>query len=122
MIRRLLIANRGDTGGRAIDIEDLPAHVPNAVIAIEDRRFRSHFGVDPIGLARAIVANARAGRFVQGGSTLTQQLAKNLFLNPSRTIGRKVQEMLLAVSLEWRPSKDEILEMYHNRVYFGGGA
>ncbi|MEM6847436.1 MAG: PBP1A family penicillin-binding protein, partial [Pseudomonadota bacterium] len=117
-----LIANRGDTGGRAIDIEDLPAHVPNAVIAIEDRRFRSHFGVDPIGLARAMIANVRAAGFVQGGSTLTQQLAKNLFLNPSRTIGRKVQEMILAVSLEWRHSKDEILEMYLNRVYFGAGA
>ncbi|HUG62572.1 MAG TPA: PBP1A family penicillin-binding protein [Methylomirabilota bacterium] len=117
-----LIANRGDTGGEAVRLQDLPAHVPQAVIAIEDRRFYSHFGLDPIGLARAMATNARTGDFVQGGSTLTQQLAKNLFLTPARTLERKLQEAVLALWLEWRYSKDEILEMYLNRVYLGGGA
>ena len=117
-----LIANRGDTGGRALELSELPAHVPQAVIAIEDRRFRTHFGIDPIGLARAIATNLRAGSVVQGGSTLTQQLAKNLFLDPSRTLERKIQEVIFAAWLELSHSKDEILEMYLNRVYYGAGA
>ena len=95
-----LLANRGDTGGEQIRMEQLPSYLPNAVIAIEDRRFRSHFGLDPIGLTRAMVVNVQAGRFVQGGSTLTQQLAKNLFLTADRTISRKIQELILAVWLE----------------------
>ena len=93
-----------------------------AVIAIEDRRFYSHFGVDPIGLTRAVFNNLTRGRFSQGGSTLTQQLAKNLFLKPERTLERKVQEVLLALWLERKHSKDQILEMYLNRVYFGSGS
>ena len=101
---------------------ELPDYVPNAVIAIEDRRFRSHFGVDPVGLMRAVARNAFAGDVVQGGSTLTQQLAKNMFLTPERSLKRKVQEVMLAVWLETKYSKDEILEMYLNRVYFGSGA
>ena len=95
-----LIGNRGDTGGESVRIEQLPEYVPNAVIAIEDRRFRSHFGVDPIGLVRAVARNAFAGDVVQGGSTLTQQLAKNMFLTPERSLKRKVQEVVLAVWLE----------------------
>ena len=117
-----LIANRGDTGGEAVRLEQLPPYLPNAVIAIEDRRFRSHFGVDPIGLARAMFTNLTSGRLQQGGSTLTQQLAKNLFLEPDRTIKRKIQELVLAFWLEAEYSKDEILEMYLNRVYLGSGA
>jgi penicillin-binding protein 1A len=117
-----LIGNRGDTGGEMVRIEQLPAYVPNAVIAIEDRRFRSHFGLDPIGLLRAAVQNFTSGDVVQGGSTLTQQLAKNMFLTPERSLKRKVQEVVLAVWLETKYSKDEILEMYLNRVYFGSGA
>ena len=117
-----LLANRGDTGGEAVRLEQLPPYLPQAVMAIEDRRFRSHFGVDPIGLTRAMVVNIRRGKLVQGGSTLTQQLAKNLFLEPDRTIKRKMQEVVLALWLEARYSKDEILEMYLNRVYFGAGA
>jgi penicillin-binding protein 1A len=117
-----LLANRGDTGGEQVRLEQLPAYLPQAVIAIEDRRFRSHFGLDPIGLTRAMVVNAQAGRFVQGGSTLTQQLAKNLFLTADRTISRKIQELILAVWLEATYSKDEILELYLNRVYLGAGA
>ena len=117
-----LIANRGRTGGEAVGLHDMSPFLPKAVMAIEDRRFYSHFGVDPIGLARAMVTNVTAGRLVQGGSTLTQQLAKNLFLEPERTIERKVQEVLLAFWLEHKFSKDEILELYLNRVYFGSGA
>ncbi|WP_349358857.1 PBP1A family penicillin-binding protein [Stappia sp.] len=117
-----LMANRGDTGGEAVRLEQLPPYLPQAVISIEDRRFRSHFGLDPIGLARAMVTNVSSGRLVQGGSTLTQQLAKNLFLEPDRTLKRKVQEAVLALWLEANHSKDEILEMYLNRVYFGAGA
>jgi penicillin-binding protein 1A len=117
-----LIANRGDTGGEAVRLEDLPEYVPQAVLAIEDRRFYGHFGLDPIGLARAMLTNLTTGEMVQGGSTLTQQLAKNLFLTPDRTLERKLQEAVLALWLEWTYSKDEILEMYLNRVYLGGGA
>ncbi len=117
-----VLAERGAFYGDDVRIADLPAYVPQAIIAIEDRRFRSHFGVDPVGLIRAMVENLRAGRVVQGGSTLTQQLAKNLFLQPDRTMGRKAQEAVLAIWLETQFSKDEILQLYMNRVYFGGGA
>jgi penicillin-binding protein 1A len=116
-----LIAVRGLFRGEMVDAARLPAYVPNAFIAIEDRRFRSHIGVDPFGMTRAAVENLRYGRVVQGGSTLTQQLAKNLFLKPERTLNRKVQEAMLAVYLEARYSKDQILSMYLNRVGFGAG-
>ncbi len=116
------MANRGATGGEALTLSRMSPYVPQAVVAIEDRRFYYHFGVDPIGLARAMVSNAMAGRMVQGGSTLTQQLAKNLFLSPERTLERKVQEVLLAFWLEHKFTKDQILEMYLNRVYFGSGS
>lgn len=117
-----LIANRGMTGGEAVGLHEMSPYIPMAVIAIEDRRFNSHFGVDPLGLARAMVSNLVKGRLVQGGSTLTQQLAKNMFLKPDRTIERKVQEVLLALWLEHEYTKDQILTMYLNRVYFGSGA
>ena len=117
-----LIANRGTTGGEAIGLHDMSPYLPQAVVAIEDRRFYSHFGFDPIGFSRAMMRNVMAGRMVQGGSTLTQQLAKNLFLKPDRTLERKVQEVLLALWLEQKYSKDEILEMYLNRVYFGSNS
>jgi penicillin-binding protein 1A len=117
-----LLANRGMTGGEAVGLHEMSPYIPQAVMAIEDRRFYSHFGIDPIGLARAMAANLMDGRFTQGGSTLTQQLAKNLFLKPDRTIERKVQEVLLALWLEHKHTKDQILEMYLNRVYFGSGS
>lgn len=117
-----LIANRGQTGGRNISINDVPAHLPQAFIAIEDRRFYGHFGIDPIGIARALVTNVMTGATVQGGSTITQQLAKNLFLTQERTAARKFQEAILALWLERHYSKDELLELYMNRVYFGAGA
>jgi penicillin-binding protein 1A len=117
-----LLANRGDTGGAAIRLGDLPPYVPKAFIAIEDRRFYAHWGVDPIGIGRAIMRNVTGRGGMQGGSTLTQQLAKNLFLTQERTISRKIQEAILALWLERKYSKDQILELYLNRVYFGSGA
>lgn len=117
-----VIATSGDVYGEIARLRDLPAHVPAAFIAIEDRRFRDHFGLDPIGILRALWVNATSGRVVQGGSTLTQQLAKNLFLTPERSLRRKAQEALLALWLENRFSKDELLEIYLNRVYLGAGA
>jgi penicillin-binding protein 1A len=120
--RGRLIARRGLTQGAQVAVGDLPRYVPDAFIAIEDRRFRDHLGLDPIGLVRAAFQNMSAGRVVQGGSTLTQQLAKNLFLDPRRNLERKAQEAMLAIYLESRYSKDQILTLYLNRVYFGAGA
>lgn len=117
-----LIANRGTTGGEALSLKEMSPWIPKAVVAIEDRRFYDHYGVDPIGIARAMVTNIIHSRSKQGGSTLTQQLAKNLFLSPDRTLERKVQEALLALWLEHKYTKDQILEMYLNRVYLGSGA
>lgn len=118
----ILLANRGGAGGPAVRITDLPPYLPNAIVAIEDRRFYSHFGLDPLGVLRALVRDLMGGAVVQGGSTLTQQLAKNLFLTQERTFSRKVQEAILAIWLEHKYSKTQILEMYLNRVYFGSGA
>ncbi len=103
-------------------IDLLPKHVIDAVVATEDHRFFDHWGLDPIGFGRAMLANLRAGRYAQGGSTLTQQLAKNLFLSSDRRLGRKMEELYLAFWLEMRLSKKDILELYLNRVYFGAGA
>jgi len=115
------LATRGTGPSSDVRLKQLPAYLPQAIVAVEDRRFRWHPGIDPVGLVRATIHNLRAGRIVEGGSTLTQQLAKNLFLEPDRTLRRKVQEMILAVWLEWQFSKNEILELYLNRVYFGAG-
>jgi len=117
-----LIARRGAVYGPPVALATLPDYLPAAVLSVEDRRFYGHPGIDPIGLARASWVNLRAGRVVQGGSTITQQLAKNLFLTNERTFRRKAQEMLLALWLERKFTKDEILSLYLNRVYFGGGA
>jgi len=116
------IAGFGGLRTGKIPLAELPRALTTAVIATEDRRFRRHFGVDLIAIGRAAIVNAFSGRIRQGGSTITQQLAKNLFLSPERTFGRKVREMLLAFSLERRFTKDEILELYLNRVYLGAGA
>ncbi|GJD93290.1 transglycosylase domain-containing protein [Methylobacterium iners] len=117
-----LLANRGETGGRVVSIKELPPHLPRAFVAIEDRRFYSHLGIDPVGITRAMTQNLTRRGLAQGGSTLTQQLAKNLFLTPERSASRKIQEAILALWLEQKYSKDEILELYLNRVYFGAGA
>ncbi len=115
------LASFGGLYGTPVALTELPPYLAQAVVATEDRRFYRHFGVDMIGLARAMYSNLRAGRVVQGGSTITQQLAKNLWLTPERTIRRKVQELLLALWLEQRFGKDRILSMYLNRVYLGAG-
>ena len=117
-----LLANRGETGGRTITIGEVPPYLPRAFVAIEDKRFYDHFGIDPIGITRALVTNLRGRGVAQGGSTLTQQLAKNLFLTQERTAARKIQEAILALWLERTYTKDQILELYLNRVYFGSGA
>jgi penicillin-binding protein 1A len=117
-----VLAQRGEMAGANVSLKDLPPYLPKAFIAIEDRRFYSHYGVDPIGIARAAVTNILHRGVSQGGSTLTQQLAKNLFLTQERTMARKLQEVELALWLERKHSKSEILELYLNRVYFGSGA
>lgn len=116
-----VISNYGDVYGTYVPYDKLPKSLVQAVIATEDRRFFSHHGVDVLGILRAMIRNARAGHVVQGGSTVTQQLAKNVFLTPDRTITRKVQEVLLALWLEHRYSKKEIMAIYLNRVYLGSG-
>ena len=116
------LITRGEMSGTDISINELPPYLPRAFVAIEDRRFFSHFGIDPIGLIRAATANVLRRGVSQGGSTITQQLAKNLFLTQERTLWRKMQEVVLALWLERRFSKTEILELYLNRVYFGSGA
>lgn len=115
------VASTGGLYGRTVTVADLPPALPRAVLAVEDRRFYQHWGIDSLGLARALWVNLRAGEVVQGGSTITQQLAKVLFLTPERTLERKAQEALLALWLERKFTKDEILSLYLNRVYLGEG-
>ncbi|HEY6670113.1 MAG TPA: PBP1A family penicillin-binding protein [Methyloceanibacter sp.] len=115
-----VLAERGLRRGH-VRLDMLPPYLAQAVLSTEDRRFYAHFGIDPLGLVRASFRNASAGSVVEGGSTITQQLAKNLFLSPQRTYVRKLEEVVYAIWLERRFSKDEILELYLNRVYFGGG-
>ncbi|MEL7228967.1 MAG: transglycosylase domain-containing protein, partial [Pseudomonadota bacterium] len=116
------IGRRGVLHNDAEPIDSLPDHFIKAVLATEDRRFFDHFGIDFAGLARAMVENARAGGVVQGGSTITQQLAKNLFLTNERTLERKIKEAFLALYLEYNLTKKEILKLYLDRAYMGGGA
>ena len=116
-----LVAGYGDLYGQRLTVNELPPELVQAVIAIEDRRFFEHPGVDVRGLLRATVANVLAGGVVQGGSTLTQQLAKNLFLTPERSLNRKIKELILALALEHKFEKDELLTIYLNRVYLGAG-
>src|SRR6266511_2903795 len=105
-----------------VPLVQIPKSFVDAVIATEDRRFYSHWGVDPIGIARALYQNYRLGRIAEGGSTITQQLTKLLFLTPDKSLERKLKEAMLALELERRYSKDRILEMYLNQIYFGHGA
>jgi penicillin-binding protein 1A len=116
-----IIKSYGHIYGDTLRFDEIPPSLVRAVIATEDRNYFQHFGLDPWGIARAMVVNLQRGRFVQGGSTITQQLAKNVFLTPDRTLKRKIQEMLLAFWLESRFSKEEILSIYLNRVYLGAG-
>ncbi len=117
-----IYASYGDVVGESLRLADLPKYLPEAAVSVEDRRFWSHPGIDFVGIARAMLVNLRAGRLVQGGSTITQQVAKNLFLTNARTLKRKVQEVLLTLWLEHSFTKQEILEIWLNRVYLGSGA
>ena len=117
-----LLAVRGPRHGQALSLQQMPAYLPNAFLAAEDRRFYSHHGLDLTGIGRAMRANLDAHHVVQGGSTITQQVVRNIFLSPDQTLKRKVQEAILAWSLERRLSKTDILELYLNRIYFGDGA
>jgi penicillin-binding protein 1A len=116
-----IVATYGDVVGEPLHLADLPPYLPAAVVAVEDRRFWSHWGLDLPGILRATYVDLRAGHVVQGGSTLTQQVAKNLFLSNARTFRRKFQEVLLTLWLERHFSKREILEIWLNRVYLGAG-
>lgn len=112
----------GPSFGEWLRYEEIPPIMREAMLAVEDRRFRNHPGIDPLGMARALKVRVDRGRWTQGGSTITQQLARNIFLDNTRSFDRKLREAILALALEWRFSKDQILELYLNRVYFGGGA
>src|SRR5438093_6761735 len=115
------IGSRGIKHNDSIPLEEFPDHLIKATLATEDRRFYDHFGIDVAGTTRALVTNAQAGGVRQGGSSITQQLAKNLFLSNERTIERKVNEAFLAIWLETRLTKNEILKLYLDRAYMGGG-
>jgi len=116
-----VFAWRGEQYGGELGVNEVSPHLVSAVIAAEDRRYYSHFGIDPLGILRAMIANIRAGRLVQGGSTLTQQVAKNVFLTAERSFERKLKELPMALALELKYSKDMILSIYLNRAYLGAG-
>jgi penicillin-binding protein 1A len=117
-----IIHTMGPSFGEWLSYHEIPPIMRDAMVAVEDRRFRSHPGVDPVGIARGIWVSLTQGDNVRGVSTISQQLARNIFLSNDRSFARKVREGILALALEWRFSKDQILELYLNRVYFGGGA
>lgn len=117
-----VLVSLGPSYGQWLSYDRIPEVMRDATIAVEDRRFRSHLGVDPIGIARSVGVRYERGRWVQGGSTITQQLARNVFLNNQKKFGRKFREAILALALERKFSKDQILELYLNKVYYGGGA
>lgn len=116
-----LVANLKQHRIQYLPLEEMPEHLVQAFVAVEDRRFYQHWGVDSRGIVRAIRANLHTGDIAEGGSTITQQLARNVFLNLDQNMARKVAEMSIALQLERRYSKDEILEMYINQVNFGAG-
>ncbi len=116
------LVSLGPSYGKWVGHREVPQVMKDAMLSVEDRRYYNHPGIDPIGLARSFWVRFQEGRFTQGGSTITQQLARTVFLNNSRTWVRKLNEAVLALALEWKFSKDQILELYLNKVYFGGGA
>jgi penicillin-binding protein 1A len=117
-----VLVSLGPSFGKWLPYDQIPPEMRAAMIAVEDKRFRSHIGVDPIGIGRSVAVRIKTGHFSQGGSTITQQLARNIFLTNNRTFARKIKEAILALALERKFTKDQILELYLNRVYFGGGA
>src|SRR5699024_503133 len=121
VINQLQQAASSNSTQEYVEIDDMPDYVRKAFIAIEDHRFMSHFGVDPAGFTRALWENVKAWEFVEGGSTITMQLSRNLFLTQDKQMIRKLKEMVIAVNLELEYSKEEILEMYVNDIYYGHG-
>ncbi|MEY3832714.1 MAG: penicillin-binding protein [Pseudomonadota bacterium] len=117
-----VIQSLGPSFGRWLSIDQLPSEMKDAMVAVEDRRYYIHPGVDPIGITRSLYVRAIDGRWTQGGSTISQQLARNIYLNNNKEFGRKIREVILALAMETKFSKDQILELYLNKVYFGGGA
>ncbi|MFN3451038.1 MAG: transglycosylase domain-containing protein [Sphingorhabdus sp.] len=117
-----VIQSLGPSFGRWLNIRQLPSEMKDAMVAVEDRRYYMHPGVDPIGITRSFYVRAIEGRWTQGGSTITQQLARNIYLNSNKEFGRKIREIILALAMETKFSKNQILELYLNKVYFGGGA
>ncbi|MCE2991473.1 MAG: PBP1A family penicillin-binding protein [Candidatus Jidaibacter sp.] len=117
----IVLAKYGDFRGERLTYSNIPIYMVQAVVAAEDRRFFEHIGIDPIGIIRAYFVNLKAGRVVQGGSTITQQLAKIIYLSPERTFKRKLQEIIIALELERKFSKEQIISLYLNRVYLGKG-
>ncbi|HEX8057915.1 MAG TPA: PBP1A family penicillin-binding protein [Novosphingobium sp.] len=116
------LVSLGPSYGKWVPYAQIPQVMKDATVSVEDRRFRSHIGVDPIGIIRSLMVRVETGHWRQGGSTVTQQLARTVFLNNSKTFDRKIREAVLAMALEWKFSKDQVLELYLNKVYFGGGA
>jgi len=117
-----VIQSLGPSFGRWLTFKQLPEEMKDAMVAVEDRRYYLHPGVDPIGITRSFYVRAVEGRWTQGGSTITQQLARNVYLNSNKEFGRKIREIILALAMETKFSKEQILELYLNKVYFGGGA
>ncbi len=117
-----VIQSLGPSFGRWLTIRQLPSEMKDAMVAVEDRRYYMHPGVDPIGITRSFYVRFVEGRWTQGGSTITQQLARNVYLNNNKEFGRKMREIVLALAMETKFSKEQILELYLNKVYFGGGA
>src|SRR5215212_4056603 len=117
-----VLVSMGPSFGQWLPYDGIPAEMRAAMISTEDRRFRSHIGIDPIGIGRAVVSAFASGHRVRATSTITQQLARNIFLTNNRSFARKMKEAILAMALERKFGKDQILELYLNRVYFGGGA
>ncbi|KQM62509.1 penicillin-binding protein [Sphingomonas sp. Leaf17] len=117
-----VIVSMGPSFGEWLPYNQIPAVMRDATVSVEDRRFRRHPGVDPIGIARSVQIRLERGRWVQGGSTITQQLARNVFLSSTKKFGRKFREWILALAMERKFTKDQILELYLNKVYYGGGA
>jgi penicillin-binding protein 1A len=115
------LATYGNRYGTPVEVQNLPEYVGQAFVSVEDRRFYDHFGIDVVGILRATWVNLTSGRIAEGGSTITQQLAKNLFLSPEKSFGRKIEEVLLAIWLEFKFDKQQILSLYLNRIYFGSG-
>jgi penicillin-binding protein 1A len=116
------LVSLGPSYGKWLSHNQIPQVMKDAMLSVEDKRYYNHIGVDPVGLARSFWVRFQEGRFKQGGSTITQQLARTVFLNNSKTFGRKLREGVIALALEWKFSKAQILELYLNKVYFGGGA